>query len=116
RHTTNSLKHGITISLTLLWRRQRRQCDSEECFLYNHPLSEEELKKVVGFDAPRKRAGDSYNASKQRAGDSYDASKQRAGDSSDASEKRAGDSSTRGCVSRRLLLLFLGLLCCVVLC
>ncbi|RNE97396.1 group II trans-sialidase superfamily [Trypanosoma rangeli] len=62
-------------------------------FLYNYPLSEQELKKV----------------------DDSSTSEERAGDNSDASEQLAGDTSTRADVSR-LLLLLLGLCGFAVLC
>ncbi|RNE95233.1 group II trans-sialidase superfamily, partial [Trypanosoma rangeli] len=61
-------------------------------FLYNLPLSEDELKAGVSFDASEEVAGDSSDASEQHAGDSFNASEEHAGDSFNASEEHAGDS------------------------
>ncbi|RNE98382.1 group II trans-sialidase superfamily [Trypanosoma rangeli] len=106
-------------------------------FLYNRPLSEDELMAVDSSDSSEKRAGDGSDSSEKRAGDGSDASEKRAGDGSGASEKRAGDGSgasekragdgsdaseqlagdrsTRADVSR-LLLLLLGLWGVAALC
>ncbi|RNE97492.1 group II trans-sialidase superfamily [Trypanosoma rangeli] len=87
-----------------------------DVFLYNHPLSEKELKKVDDSNASGKHAGDSSDASEQRTGNSFDTSWKRAGDSSVAFDNLTrvrpnsgrGDGTVRGCVSR-LFLLLLGL-------
>ncbi|ESL05522.1 hypothetical protein TRSC58_06827 [Trypanosoma rangeli SC58] len=78
-------------------------------FLYNRPLSEEELKEVDDSNASWKRAADSSDGSGKSTADGSKASEQPAVDSSKASGKREGDSSTRADVFRVLILLLLGL-------